>query len=118
MLNDNLWYPTDKIFINGQWKDCHSKNRLPIDNPSNGEVIAEISDSCDIDIDEAVNSASKALDNSWGDLTASERGRLLLKLSELVRNRIDNLALIYYWIGFILTFVTLLGYLRIKKNII
>ena len=94
LLNDNLWYPTDKIFINGQWKDCHSKNRLPIENPSNGEVIAEISDSCDIDIDEAVNSASKALDNSWGDLTASERGRLLLKLSELVRNRIDNLAII------------------------
>ena len=29
-----------------------------------------------------------------GDLTASERGRLLLKLSELVRNRIDNLAII------------------------
>ena len=51
LLNDNLWYPTDKIFINGQWKDCHSKNRLPIENPSNGEVIAEISDSCDIDID-------------------------------------------------------------------
>ena len=72
LLNDNLWYPTDKIFINGQWKDCHSKKRLPLENPSNGEVIAEISDSCDIDIDEAVNSASKALDNSWGDLTASE----------------------------------------------
>ena len=85
LLNDNLWYPTDKIFINGQWKDCHSKKRLPIENPSNGEVIAEISDSCEIDIDEAVNSASKALDNSWGDLTASERGRLLLKLSELVK---------------------------------
>ena len=31
---------------------------------------------------------------------------------------LNNLALIFYWIGFILTFVTLLGYLRIKKNII
>ena len=94
LLNDNLWYPTNKIFINGQWKDCNSKKRLTIENPSNGEVIAEISDSCEIDIDEAVNSASKALGNSWGDLTASERGRLLLKLSELVRNRVDNLAII------------------------
>ena len=31
---------------------------------------------------------------------------------------LNNLALIFYWLGFCLTFVTLLGYLRIKKNII
>ncbi len=31
---------------------------------------------------------------------------------------LNNLALIFYWLGFILTLVTLLGYLRIKKNII
>ena len=31
---------------------------------------------------------------------------------------LNNLALIFYWLGFILTFVTLLGYLRIKKNMI
>ena len=30
----------------------------------------------------------------------------------------NNLALIFYWIAFILTFVTLFGYLRIKKNLI
>ena len=30
----------------------------------------------------------------------------------------NNLALIFYWSGFCLTFVTLLGYLRVKKNII
>ena len=31
---------------------------------------------------------------------------------------LNNLALIFYWLGFFLTFVTLLGYLRIKKNLI
>ena len=31
---------------------------------------------------------------------------------------LNNLALIFYWLGFILTFVTLFGYLRIKKNMI
>ena len=30
----------------------------------------------------------------------------------------NNLALIFYWLGFFLTFVTLLGYLRTKKNLI
>ena len=33
-------------------------------------------------------------------------------------NLLNNLALIFYWIGFSLTFITLLGYLRIKKYII
>ena len=31
---------------------------------------------------------------------------------------LNDLALIFYWLGFFLTFVTLLGYLRIKKNLI
>ena len=31
---------------------------------------------------------------------------------------LNNLALIFYWLGFLLTFVTLLDYLRIKKNMI
>ena len=31
---------------------------------------------------------------------------------------LNNLALIFYWIGFFLTFATLLGYLRIKKKLI
>ena len=31
---------------------------------------------------------------------------------------LNNFALVFYWIGFTLTFVTLFGYLRIKKNLI
>ena len=31
---------------------------------------------------------------------------------------LNNFALVFYWIGFILTFVTLFGYLRIKKSLI
>ena len=31
---------------------------------------------------------------------------------------LNNLALIFYWIGFTLTFLTLFGYLRVKKNLI
>ena len=31
---------------------------------------------------------------------------------------LNNLGLIFYWLGFILTFLTLLGYLKIKKNLV
>ena len=94
LLNENLWYPTDKIFINGKWKDCYSEKTLSLENPSNGEIIAKITDSDERDVNEAVKSASNALRSSWGNLSATERGRLLFKLSELVKNRLDNLAFI------------------------
>ena len=38
--------------------------------------------------------------------------------SPLKISLLNNFALIFYWIGFILTFITLFGYLRIKKNLI
>ena len=44
-----------------------------LENPSNGEIIAKITDSDEIDIDEAVKSASNALRSSWGNLSATER---------------------------------------------
>ena len=31
---------------------------------------------------------------------------------------LNNFALVFYWIGFALTFLTLFGYLRVKKNLI
>ena len=58
LLNENLWYPTDKIFINGKWKDCHSEKTLSLENPSNGEIIAKITDSDERDIDEEIGRAS------------------------------------------------------------
>ena len=38
--------------------------------------------------------------------------------SPLKINLLYDLALIFYWLGFLLTFMTLFGYLRIKKNLI
>ena len=38
--------------------------------------------------------------------------------SPLKVSLLNYLALVFYWIGFVLTFVTLFGYLRIKKNLI
>ena len=38
--------------------------------------------------------------------------------SPLKISLLNNLALIFYWLGFFLTFLTLLGYLRSKKNLI
>jgi len=43
---------------------------------------------------------------------------LIIFFSPLKISLLNNLALVFYWIGFIMTFMTLFGYLRIKKNLI
>ena len=68
------------------------------------------------------------LRNSTKDgLPASQLGKfktffffisLITYFSPLQLSILHNLSLISYWIGFLLTFLTLFGYLRIKKNLI
>ena len=43
---------------------------------------------------------------------------VIIFFSPLKISFLNNFALLFYWIGFILTFITLFGYLRIKKNLI
>jgi aldehyde dehydrogenase (NAD(P)+) len=50
------------------------------------------------DVDEAVIVARKALkDPSWKGLPATERGKLLVKLAELVEKNAETLATIEAW---------------------
>ena len=94
MLTDHLWYPTEKIFVNGHWKKTDSGNHVELVNPSNGEAIANIAQGNSRDIESAVSAALNAMKGSWGKSTAVQRGRLLLRLSDLVKKRLNNLAYI------------------------
>jgi aldehyde dehydrogenase (NAD+) len=91
-LSDLVWFPTDKCFIDGRWVEPRSSTRLPVEDPSRGIEVGEIARSGSGDVDAAVAAAERALAGEWGRLTATERGRLLMKLSELVKGHIDALA--------------------------
>ena len=86
------WFPIDKCFIDGRWVEPQSRQRLPIEDPSRGVEIGAIARGKAADIDAAVEAASQALGGAWGKLTATERGRLLAKLAELITERVDELA--------------------------
>jgi aldehyde dehydrogenase (NAD+) len=88
----STWFPTDKCFIGGRWVEPQSGRRLPIEDPSRGITIGEIARGEAADIDAAVEAAERALGGEWGRLTATERGRLLLKLAELINARVEELA--------------------------
>jgi aldehyde dehydrogenase (NAD+) len=88
----SVWFPIDKCFIDGRWVEPQSGKRLPIEDPSRGVEIGEIARGQAADVDAAVEVAERALAGDWGRLTATERGRLLAKLSELITERVDELA--------------------------
>ena len=86
------WFDSDKCFIDGRWVEPQSGRRLPIEDPSRGIEIGEIARGEAADIDAAVEAAERALGGDWGKLTATERGRLMAKLAELIKERVDELA--------------------------
>src|SRR5450631_3118777 len=88
----SVWFPIDKCFIDGRWVEPQSGKRLPIEDPSRGVEIGEIARGQAADVDAADEAAERALAGDWGRLTATERGRLLAKLSELITERVDELG--------------------------
>ena len=81
-----------QVLIDGQWRPGSSGQTLPLLNPSDGSALARLARGSAADIDAAVAAAQAALDGPWGQLTAAERGRILLKMSALTLDCADELA--------------------------
>jgi aldehyde dehydrogenase (NAD+) len=82
-----------KLLINGEWVE--GKKHFDTINPATGEVLTQIADAGSAEIDEAVAAARKAFDDpkgAWRKMSASERGRLIWKLADLMEQHIDELA--------------------------
>src|SRR5512143_3645888 len=75
------------LYIDGQFVDSAADNWLDVIDPSTQEVIARVPDGSAADIDRAVVAARRAFENSpWKDVTAQERGRILFRLAQIVRD--------------------------------
>ncbi len=82
-----------KMLINGQWVNSISGKTFPTYNPSTGEVLAQVAEGDRADIEQAVKAARKAFDHGpWRRLTASERGRLIWKLADLLEAHTEEFA--------------------------
>src|ERR1700680_5048130 len=82
-----------KMLITGQWVNAGSGKTFPSYNPATGEVLAQVAEGDREDIDQAVKAARKAFDQGpWRRMTASERGRLVWKLADLLDKNIEEFA--------------------------
>ena len=81
------------LYIDGKFADSHSREKIDVLNPATQEVIARVPDADAPDVDAAVAAARRAFDEGpWGSSTAQERGRILFKLAQIVRDRAAELA--------------------------
>ncbi|MDM1248744.1 aldehyde dehydrogenase family protein [Acinetobacter sp. R933-2] len=81
----------NQLFINGQFVPAKSGNTIDVLNPANGELITKIAAAEAEDIDLAVEAAKNAFP-AWSEMPAAERGRLLLKLADLIEENLEELA--------------------------
>ncbi|XP_006894440.1 PREDICTED: retinal dehydrogenase 1-like [Elephantulus edwardii] len=82
-----------KIFINNEWHNSVSGKKFPVFNPATEEKICEVEEGDKADVDKAVKAAREAfqIGSTWRTMDASERGRLLYKLADLLER--DRLLL-------------------------
>ena len=84
-------YPDTHLFLNGEWREAVAKESLEIINPATEEVIGKVSHARKEDLDIALNAAEKAFD-SWKNVSAYERSKILRKAADIVRSKADHIA--------------------------
>ncbi len=92
MSLQKLPFNPSHCFIAGQWLPPVEGGSLPLYNPSTGEELCEIARGTVHDIDAAVAAAEAAIVGDWGRATATERGRILTRMGQLILTRVDYLA--------------------------
>src|SRR5579884_1205500 len=80
-----------RLLIGGDWVDPASGATLPVEDPSTGEMIAEVADAGPEEARQALAAAADAQE-SWA--ATRERGEILRRAFELITSRVDDLALL------------------------
>lgn len=82
-----------KLLIGGEWQPSASGKTFETINPATEEVIAHVAEADAPDVDRAVAAARRAFDEGpWSKMSATERGRLMFKLADLIEANKKELA--------------------------
>ncbi|MBV8051918.1 MAG: aldehyde dehydrogenase family protein [Acidobacteriaceae bacterium] len=84
---------THQMYVNGEWVESQSGKTLPVYDPASEEVIAKVPDCNAEDVNRAVAAAKAAFEEGpWASTTAQERGRVLFRLADKIRQNAAKLA--------------------------
>ncbi len=80
-----------QLFIDGRFVDAESGETLATLNPHDNTPIANVAMAGRADVDKAVAAATRAFP-TWSRMAAADRGRILLKLADLIETNAEELA--------------------------
>jgi acyl-CoA reductase-like NAD-dependent aldehyde dehydrogenase len=84
--------PPGRLFVDGRWSSATGGTREIVD-PATGAVVLEAGEASVEDTDRAVAAARRAFDDGpWPTMPPRERGRILLRAAELMREQHEELA--------------------------
>ncbi|MBN9073742.1 MAG: aldehyde dehydrogenase [Rhizobiales bacterium] len=85
----------DKAFIDGKFVAARSGRTFASINPATGEILAEVASCGEEDIDLAVAAARRSFEaGTWSRAKPAHRKEVLLKLAQLLRENLHELALL------------------------
>lgn len=94
MANPNQEIKFTKLFLDNHFVDSKSGKHYQVINPATGKVLANVAEGTRDDVELAVRAAKQAfkMDQPYRRMDASERGKLLFRLVELMRRDLNILA--------------------------
>ena len=81
-----------KNYINGLFKDSHSKKTFQTIDPSTEEPWANIAAAGEEDVNDAVNAASEAFKGEWSEFLPKQRSKVLRAIGDLLLENTDLLG--------------------------
>ena len=84
-------YTDLKLFIGGEWLSGEGRHVEPVINPATEEVIGQLPHASTADLDRALEAARDSFPR-WRALAPHERGKILRKAADLLRERTEHIA--------------------------
>lgn len=87
--------PHCQAFVDGKFVDADAGQTFPTLNPANGQKLADVAACQPADVDRAVRAARRTFESGiWSQQHPRERKRVLLRLSALIEQHREELALL------------------------
>ena len=86
-----MGYPDTRLFIAGEWRDAADSRTLAVLNPATGKEIGRVAHAGRADLDAALAAAQKGFE-TWRDMTAAARSKIMRGAAGLLRERAGEIA--------------------------
>src|ERR1700710_3219053 len=80
-------------YLDGKWVEADGGQTIVVKNPATGEAVGEVPNMGVAETRRAIEAAAAAYPG-WREIVAKERGAILRKLSDLMLENADDLAVI------------------------